>query len=140
MPKAYYGTEEVMLKAFFVTWDRLFFSPWHIPRLHCSPYLPLYLPLCLAIVSAKGSAAPDDLAKLELSRSRREADATALAASGFPLLQLPCLADPHAVLVKQTVSCWWSSSFDNLLLWQCVSCHAGYSAYPVYHFGRKQGE
>ncbi|CAM9147871.1 unnamed protein product, partial [Sphacelaria rigidula] len=44
----------------------------------------------------------EDLVELENARSRRDSEAASLVASGFPLLHLPCLADPHAVLVKQT--------------------------------------
>ena len=34
---------------------------------------------------------------------RQEAEVAKLVTAGFPLLRLPALADPHAVLVRQTV-------------------------------------
>lgn len=43
------------------------------------------------------------LAELEAARVRREAEAEKLVGAGFPLLHLPALADPHAVLLRQTV-------------------------------------
>lgn len=41
--------------------------------------------------------------ELEAARLKREEEAAKLAAAGFPLLHLPALANPHAVLVSQTV-------------------------------------
>ena len=41
--------------------------------------------------------------ELEAARLKREEEATQLVSAGFPLLHLPALANPHAVLVSQTV-------------------------------------
>lgn len=49
-------------------------------------------------------AASEDFFALEAQRLKSEKEAAALAVAGFPLLHLPCLANPHAVLVRQTVS------------------------------------
>lgn len=42
---------------------------------------------------------------MEAARLKREQEASNLVAAGFPLLHLPALANPHAVLMSQTVRC-----------------------------------
>eukprot|EP00904_Undaria_pinnatifida_P005191 jgi/Undpi1/1801/HiC_scaffold_12.g05188.m1 len=51
---------------------------------------------------AKEGAAHEKFSELEAARAKREEEAAKLVAAGFPLLHLPALANPHAVLVKQT--------------------------------------
>lgn len=48
-------------------------------------------------------ASAEGFLELEEARLKREEEATKLAAAGFPLLHLPALANPHAVLLSQTV-------------------------------------
>lgn len=49
-------------------------------------------------------AAAEGFLELEAARLKREEEAAKLVSAGFPLLHLPALANPHTVLVSQTVS------------------------------------
>ncbi|CAM9621366.1 unnamed protein product, partial [Laminaria digitata] len=51
---------------------------------------------------AAKEATHEKFSELEAARAKREQEATKLVAAGFPLQHLPALADPHAVLVRQT--------------------------------------
>ncbi|CAM9928543.1 unnamed protein product [Ectocarpus sp. 6 AP-2014] len=53
--------------------------------------------------SALGAAAEGFL-EVEAARLKREQEASNLVAAGFPLLHLPALANPHAVLMSQTLT------------------------------------
>lgn len=52
---------------------------------------------------ASQGAAAEGFLELEAARLKREEEAAILVSAGFPLLHLPALANPHAVLVSQTV-------------------------------------
>ncbi|CAM9295243.1 unnamed protein product [Ectocarpus fasciculatus] len=49
-------------------------------------------------------AAAEGFLEVEAARLKREEEASKLVAAGFPLLHLPALANPHAVLMSQTVT------------------------------------
>ena len=60
------------------------------------------LSVCRFALHEQG-AGHEKFSELEASRAKREQEAAKLVAAGFPLQHLPALADPHAVLVRQTV-------------------------------------
>ncbi|CAM9868378.1 unnamed protein product [Scytosiphon promiscuus] len=49
-------------------------------------------------------SASEEFLELEAARRRREGEEARLVAAGFPLLHLPALANPHAVLMSQTAT------------------------------------
>lgn len=55
------------------------------------------------MLCASQGAAAEGFLELEAARLKREEEAAKLVSAGFPLLHLPALANPHAVLVSQTV-------------------------------------
>ncbi|CAN0261333.1 unnamed protein product [Ectocarpus sp. 12 AP-2014] len=54
--------------------------------------------------AAKKGAAAEGFLEVEAARFKREQEASNLVAAGFPLLHLPALANPHAVLMSQTLT------------------------------------